>query len=216
MENQEFIEKARAEILNPTFEITKQYLEVMEVELENGLPKVERINLDLSENIVAVYFPIKNERFFLEIHLTKKPKIEIDFSWVQSGHQVYLTAVSEELSFEELSADIEFGPLEGWSKEQLRPVGGKPYSFSRISYEPIKSEAYGLEEKLSLLLTELEKHTESVQKLTKRAEAYISVCRNQCICANAGIHFDIETIHRMSALNLEIDIDTYIVGEPLK
>ena len=32
MENQEFIEKARAEILNPTFEITKQYLEVMEVE----------------------------------------------------------------------------------------------------------------------------------------------------------------------------------------
>lgn len=42
MEKEKFIKNAIEEILNPTLEITKQYLEVLEVEFENGKPKIER------------------------------------------------------------------------------------------------------------------------------------------------------------------------------
>lgn len=72
---QDYIDSATKEILNPTFEATKQFLEVNEIEFENGLPKVERLDLSYSENIVAIFFPFKDRDFFLEIHLQKHLKL---------------------------------------------------------------------------------------------------------------------------------------------
>ncbi|MEM9887498.1 MAG: DUF4279 domain-containing protein [Bacteroidota bacterium] len=215
-ENQ-YIEKAIEEILNPKFETTKQYLEVCEIETENGIPKVARINESYFEDKVAVYFKVKDARYFIEIHLTKEPEIEVEFVWTESGHRVYLTATSEELSFQELSKFIsKFEPLTGWSKGDFRKYGKSQYNFSRVSFEPIKNEAFGLDEKLELLLDELEKDIEGVQKLSENSNAVISVCRHQYISGNAGIGFEIETVKRLEKLNLGIDIDTYIIGNEIK
>jgi hypothetical protein len=215
-ESQIYIDKAREEILHPTFEVTKQYLAVHDVEMEDGLPKVERIDMNFEKNIVSVYFPITKEKFFLEVHLKKEPEVEVSFVWTENAHKSYLTATSENLSFEELSAFIKFRPLEGWSKGEPRKIGKGNYTFSRISYKPIKSRAYGLEKQLDLLLDELEKDPEGVRKLAEKSNAIISVCRHQYISANAGQHFSNELIQRLAKLNLGIDIDTYLVGNPLK
>ena len=43
-QHQKYIDVATEEVLNPVFEITKQHLEVHEVEMENGKPKVARVN----------------------------------------------------------------------------------------------------------------------------------------------------------------------------
>src|SRR5205085_2103758 len=99
--------------------------------------------------------------------------------------------------FEELSKDLPFEPLTGWSKGDFRKNGKSQYSFSRVSYQPFASEAYEMEKQLELLLTELEKNAESVRRLTGKATAYISVCKHQYVSGNAGIHFDIETINRL-------------------
>jgi uncharacterized protein DUF4279 len=215
-ENQ-YIEKAIEEILNPKFETTKQYLEVCEIKMENGLPKVARINENYFENKVAVYIEVKDERYFIEIHLTKEPEIEVEFVWTESGHRVYLTATSEVLTFKELSEFIsKFESLTGWAKGDFRKDGKSKYNFSRVSFEPIKNEAYGLDEKLELLLNELEKDVEGVRELNENSNAIISVCRHQYISGNAGISFDIETINRLNKLNLGIDIDTYIIGNEIK
>jgi Domain of unknown function (DUF4279) len=213
---QKYIDKAIEEILNPEFAVTRQYLEVNEVEFRNGVPKVERVDLDLPDNLVAVYFPFKQERFFLQINLVKTPIIKVDFVYIESGHSTCLTATSEDLTYEELSQSLTLKPLTGWSKGDLRKNGKSKYDFSRVSFEPFASEAYGLEEQLAILLTELENDVENVRRLTEKATASISICKHQYISGNAGIHFDIETINRLSKLNLSIGIDIYIVGNAIK
>lgn len=215
-EYQNYIDVAIEEILHPTFATTKQYLAVHEIEFENGLPKVERIEPNYYDNLISIYFPIKEERFFLEIHLQKEPQIQVQFVWTESGHKVYLTATSETLTFDELSQILILKPVEGWSKGDLMRNGKSLTKFSRISFEPIKSEAYGLDQKLKLLITELEKNIENVRQLTEKADATISVCRHQYVSGNSGICFDIDLINRLSKLNLGVDIDSYIIGNPLK
>lgn len=215
-ENQ-YIEKAIEEILNPKFETTKQYLEVCEIEMENGMPKVARIDENYFENKIVVYIEVKDERYFIEIHLTKEPEIEVEFVCTESGHRVYLTATSEKLSFIGLSKFIsKFEPLTGWSKGDFRKNGKLKYNFSRVSFEPIKNEAYRLNKKLEFLLDKLEKDVEGVRELTENSNAIISVCRHQYISGNAGVGFEIETINRLNKLNLGIDIDTYIIGNEIK
>jgi hypothetical protein len=213
---QPYVDKAIEEILNPVFAVTKQYLEVSEVEFENGQPKVERVDLDYGENLVAVYFPIKGERYFLQINLETTPEIKVNFIYTENGNRTYLTATSDTLTFEQLSEGLPFRPLTGWSKGDFKKNFKSPYNFSRVSFEPFTSEAYDMERQLKLLLTELEKDVESVKELTKKAIAYISICRHQYVSGNAGVHFDIELINRLSVLNLSVDIDTYIVGNPIK
>ena len=213
-DSQKYIDKATQEILNPTFEDTKQYLEVNEIKYENGVPYIERVDLEYSKDYVEVYFAIKDERYFLQINVSKSPSLKICAVLVESGNRVYLTATSEVLSFEELSQGFPFKPLKGWSKGDIRKTGKFIHSFSRISYEPFESEAYELERLLNLLLTELEKNAEAVIQLTKKGYAAIKVCKHQYISSNAGIGFDIETINRLSKLNLGLDISTYIVGKP--
>nr|WP_255462870.1 DUF4279 domain-containing protein [Flavobacterium sp. GP15] len=214
VKKEKFIEKAIEEILNPTLEITKQYLEVLEIEIENGKPKIERYENDFSDDIVAIYFQIKNENFFLEIHLTKN--IEIDSVWIQNAHKTYFSATSENLTYSELENLLQKELTEGWSKGELRKNGKSTHTFSRINYEPIKSQSYELNNHLEILLTELEKNSENIIKLTENANAYISVCKYQYISGNAGINFDNKLIERLAKLNLGIDIDTYIVGKPIK
>lgn len=214
MEKEKFIENAIEEILNPTLEITKQYLEVLEVELENGKPKIERYENDSNRNFVAVYFPIKNEEFFLKIHLTKNA--EIDFVWIQNAHKTYLTATSENLTYSELAKLLQKEQIEGWSKGEIRNNGNSKHTFSRIKYEPNKSKCYELNNHLEELLAELEKNRENILKLTEKANAYISVCKYQYVSGNAGINFDNKLIERLAKLNLGIDIDIFIVGKPIK
>jgi len=213
---QPYIDKAIEEILVPAFAVTKQYLEVNEVQFENGKPKVERVDLDYGENLAAIYFPFKDERYFLQINLQKIPEIKVDFVHTESGNRTCLTATSETLTFDELAKSLPFEPLTGWSKGDFRKNGKSQHSFSRVSYEPFSSEAYEMEKQLEILLTELEKDADSVRRLTEKATTYISVCKHQYVSGNAGVHFDIEIIKRLSKLNLSVDIDTYIVGKPLK
>ena len=215
MEKDIYLQKAIEEILNPKLEITKQYLEIIEVEFKNDKPEIERFENNFGENLIAIYFKIKDERFFLEMHLNKY-SAEIDLVCIQNAHRTYFTATSENLSYLELENLLEIKNSEGWSKGELRKNGKSKHTFSRISFEPIKCEAYELNQQLEILLTELEKNPEKIKKITEIADAGISVCKYQYISENAGISFDKELIKRMCNLNLGIDIDTYIVGNAIK
>lgn len=215
-QDKEYIRIATQELLHPQSEVTKQYLAVMEVEISKGVPKLARINYKDSNNAVQVYFHIKNERFFIAINLSSKPEVKVKSVWIESGHRVYLTATSEELTYQELTNLVSLYPLSGWSQNDLMKNNMRKYEFSRVYFEPNKNEAYELEEKLFSLLEELEKHRKEVIELSKQANTYISVCKYQYISANAGIHLDTEIINKLQKLNLELDIDTYIVGTEIK
>lgn len=212
-----YVHLAAQELINPTFEVTKQYLNVMEVEIENEFPKVARVNYNHEgTSSVAVYFHIKDERFFIVVNLSVDQEPKVEWVWVESGHRVYLTAYSMELNYEELSSYLPLSPLKGWSKGDVRTGSAALRKFSNVSYEPNVNEAFGLEEKLLELLKKLESYSESIIKLGENSKAYISICKHQAMCGNKGIHLNMEILKRLSFLNLELDIDTYIVGNDVE
>lgn len=209
------VEKAIEELLNPSFETTKQYLEVCKLEYLDGKPKVARVNSNYYENLIAIYFPVQNHRYFIEVHVSDGDTIEVQSVCTESAHRVYFTATSEELSYSDLEKEIKLAPLEGWSKGDTRRPGTSVHTFSRLRYEPIKIEAYSLEEKLNLLLDDIESDKEGVLQLGRVANAGIVVCRHQYISGNMGIEISAEVFKRMSTLNLGLDIDTYLTGEEI-
>ena len=211
----ELIKKAFSEIENQTFGTTEQYLEVHNVEIENGNPKVERVDMESFNDVNIVYFPIQDEPFFLTVHFSKETH-ELLGVGTENGNQVYLTATSENLTFEQLSELTTLKGLSGWSVNDDRKNGKGKYTFSHLSFEPTKSRAYDLDTKLKLLLTELEKDVDGIKKLTEMSDAGISIHHQQYIDGNKRINFDIETINRLSRLNLGIDIDQYVFGNELK
>ena len=214
MKNQ-LIRKAISEIENPTFGTTKQLFEVHNVETEKGKPKVERIDFETFNETNVVYFPIKDEPFFLSIYFSKENN-EITNVGTENGTQVYLTATSDNITFEQLSELTKLNGLTGWSVNDNRKIGKGKYSFSCLSFEPIKSRAYVLDTKLKLLLTDLEKDLDGIRKLIEIANVRISIHQQQYIDGNKGLNFDSETINQLSKLNLGIDIDQYVYGKELK
>jgi hypothetical protein len=194
--------------------VTRQYLENNELELENGLPKVERLDTDLPNGLVAVYLTFK-DGFFLQVNLTRKPEISVEYVWVESSNAISLTAVSEKLKYEDLAKHLMLTPLNGWSKGDKRKNIESNYLFTSVKYESLISNAYDMEAKLKLFLSELENDIEGILKLSQIATVYISVYRRQYVSGNAGVHFDVDTISRLSRLNLSVDIDTSIVGNPI-
>lgn len=211
----EIIKKAISELERPTFGTTEQYLAVHSIEVENGIPRIERIDCESFPKSTAVYFSVKDEPFFLCVYISKETN-EITNVGTENGIQVYLTATSENLTFAELSEIIKLKGLTGWSVNELRAKGKGKYNFSRLSFEPIKSRAYDLESKLRLLLTELETDLSGIKELAEKANTYISIHCQQYIDGNKGIHLDRETIDRISKLSLSVDFDQYIFGTELK
>jgi hypothetical protein len=209
-----YISVARKELLNPTFAVTKQYLAVMELELENGNPKIERISIEAQT--VSLYFGIKDERFYIVVNISVNNPTKPDWVWIESAHRVYLTATSEDKTYHELASYLSLTPLTGWSRGDVNKINRRPYKFSRVSFEPITNEAYGLEEKLEDLLSELMKDTDGIRLLSENSDAYVSICKYQYISGNAGIHFNMDVIKKLADLGLEVDIDTYITGNAIE
>lgn len=138
-------------------------MEVCEVKIEDGLFKIVRVSEDYYEDKVVVYVEVKNERYFIEIYLMKEFEIVVDFVWIELGNWVYLIVILKRLIFKEFLSFIrKFELLIGWFKGDLRKYGKLRYDFSWISFELIRNEVYGLDEKLELLFNELEKDIEGV------------------------------------------------------
>lgn len=190
-------------------------MKIYSIKLEKETPKIERVDFTSYIDTNAVYFPIKEDFFFLVVYFSKDNNEIINVD-TENATRVYLKVTSEVLDFDHLSELTILRPLTGWSNNDLRPSGKSKYDFSCMKFEPIKSQAYQLESKLELLLTSLEQDFDGVINLTKKGNAIISVCLNQCISGNKGIHLDDKIISRMNKLNLGIDIDQYVYGKELK
>lgn len=215
---QKYIDVAINEIIHKEFGTTQQYLWVHEVEYENNLPKVQRIEDEYYwDDIIAIFFPIKDVWFFLEIHVTKSSS-KVHSVYIESWNKIYLTAISDTLSYEELIEWLHFEWLEWWSKWGVRQDWKSNHTFSRVSFEPIKNEAYDFNFKLFLLLNELEKNSEAIKQLSNKVD-YIAIEVRRCqYIWNGNIWESLtnEEIKRLANLNVSLDIDIYIEWIPFE
>lgn len=214
MEKQ-LLEKVISEIKNPNFESTREYLNVFEIELEEGKPKVQLIERDVYDDIAVVFVKIKQEPFFLAFSFSKE-NLELIGTYTENSNQIYFTATSKTMTFKQLSEMTKLTNLKGWSFDQLRPSGKSKYGFSRISYEPIENRAYDFETKLNRLVSDLKSDAEGVIRITTSAKAIVSIHHQMHTSANKGIIFKNQIIKSLGELNLGIDIDQYVYGEEIE
>lgn len=207
------IEKAFEEIQKRNFGITEQFLNVHEVVYADNCPKVVRIDRDHEDGGAIVYFPVKEEKFFLAIYIETVPEISVRWVDVESYNSVYFIATSEDFTLEQLSSLTKLEVTNGWNNGDQRKFGTSFYNFSAAIIEP-NPEPDEFEDKLKKLLNYLEKDRDGTIKLVENANGCIQV---KTVFYNGntilgGHHLNKDIITRLSSLKLEIYFDLYAEG----
>ncbi len=204
-------QKATEELSAKAFGVTEQFLKIHEVVYENDKPKIARVDTEEEDGTAIVYFPVKDEKFYLAVYVDTIPEVSVRHVNTESYNSVCFTAVSESLNFEQLSQMTNLKATKGWSKGDKR--GSTYWRFSKFIFEP-NIEPDEFEHKLKKLLDILESDKEGIARLSEKADLCIQVAQefhngNSMI---GGSHIDKESIKRIANLNLSIDFDLYVGG----
>jgi len=100
MNDQDFLQKAIEEIQSQTFGVTEQFLAIHEVDYTDS-GRV-RIDTELDDGTVIVYFPVKREKFSFAVYLDRVPDLAVRWVDTVPYASVYFRASSEALDLHEL------------------------------------------------------------------------------------------------------------------
>lgn len=203
---------AIAEVLNPTFELTKQYLQANHLRFENNLPYIEDVEINKDKNTAAVYFPIKNEHFYFVIYVEN---LEVQWMGMSAGNRVYLFASSEVTSTEKIISLLGFEPTKKWNANDKIGCNGKS-KHNGIRYEPIQKMTGEVEIKLENLLENLLPHKKTIIELSHQASIEIQVTYYGHKDEMRGIHLATTIMKKLSELELAIDVDLYAGGNDIE
>lgn len=214
MTDTQIIEVIQTELKNKTWGVTEQILEI-----HNPIfvgTKIQIENIARYENEISVFIPIENEKFYLTFYINAENK-EISGVSTEPYISVYFKATSEELNETELKNLTTLEVTKSWNKGDKRKFGNATYDFSCIFIEP-NTKPNDFHSKITELINELKKDKIGIQKLTENANGYIQVAMefhngNRMI---GGPNLSEETIKSLNGLNLSIDFDLYVSGNPYK
>ena len=216
MTDEEVAQLIENEFITKTLGVTESYLEIHEAVYEEGKLKIDRIDREKQSDVIIAYLPVKDEYFSFAVYIDKQNK-EIFNIGTESRNEVSLKATSNTLSSNELQAFTKLKADNTWNKGDLKASKKATYKFSCIKIIP-NPEPDEFEDKLTKLLTFLEKDTAGILELTKHANTYIDITidwhRGNQLLGNVFIN--LESIKKMNNLNLEINFDFTAWGEPFK
>ena len=210
-------ELAIKEVDQMTIGITQQILSVNELVYEDGIPKIEKIELDAKNKKAMVHFPIKDERIFFTVFLETEPEIKVVWTNATDGSRIIFRVTSDTVPIKELSSLTGIQPTRCWNIGDPHPSGRTNNTFSLFDYEPTLGLTGKLETKINMLLDLLEQDKEGIRKMSFFANAHIQVHwhgynGNGML---GGFLLDQATITRLANLQLAIDFDLYADGNPL-
>jgi len=208
---------AKEEIERKSFGVVEQFLKIHEIFYIGNEPQIDRIDTDKNDNTAVVYFPVRDEKFHLALHLNTQPEIAVTSAHVESNNVVYFVAYSELFDYEGMRSMTRLKVTEGKNKGDKKKFSDAVYTDNWIAFEP-NPEPDEFEDKLKKLLDFLEQDRPGVKNLIENANGYIQA---QMIFHNGdailgGPSMNKKTIQRMAALNLEIKFEMYAEGEKWK
>lgn len=203
------------ELLNPTFEMTRQYLKILEVKYEDDKPKITKIDFDKNQNRATAYVEVKNESFYLEfvfdttdtiylIGLDSLPFVEISFM-----------PTSEKLTTDELLKITSIKPTNIITKGDFFSNGKFEYTYNGLEFETF-SEPGRIERKLNYLLDILETDIEGIKDLSRQTstkDIFVTIVYHIGNGNFTGLFIDSEIINRLSKLGLELTFDIYATAK---
>lgn len=210
MTEQEVRKLIQHELTHKEWGFTEQILEAHSPAYENENIIIENIVDDHDEK--TVYLPIIDEPFYLTFYIHSKLK-EITGISVEPGISIYYKAISENHSSTGLRKTTHLEVTENWNKGDRRKSKAGSYDFSCITIEPDKKPDT-FERKLNILLSELLKDPDGINKLSELAETTIQVVMrfhngNGMI---GGPHLSEDQLKKLAQLNLSLDFDLYVSG----
>ena len=216
MTDQQAIELIEKEFKEKTLGVTEQYLEIHSPIYTDNKLKVDRIDRDRKDELIIVYLPVLDEKFYFAVYIDTKTNEVTGFE-TEAYHRVYFRATSETLSADNLKAMTHLTPTEFWNKGDLRKSGKSNHTFSNLTFLP-NPEADEFEDKLKKLLNFLEQDKNGIRQLVEKADGYIQVAvdihnGNGMI---GGPNIDKDDIRRMNELGLSINFDLYVGGNNFK
>jgi len=170
------IQKATEELSAKACGVTGQFLKIHDVVYENDKLKVARVDTEKEDGTAIVYFPVKDEKFYLAVYVDTIPEVSVRHVNTESYNSVSFTAVSETLNLEQLSQMTKLKATKGWSKGDKR--GSTSWRFSKFIFEP-NLEPDEFEDKLKKLLDRLETDKEGIAKLAENSEVCIHTSRSR-------------------------------------
>jgi hypothetical protein len=208
----QIIQKATEELSAKAFGVTEQFLKIHDVVYENDKPLIARVDTEKEDGTAIVYFPVKDENFYLAIYLDTMPKVSVRHVNTESHNSVYFKAVSEVYNFNELSKMTELKSTNGRNKGDKRG-GNAIWKRSSIFFEP-NPEVDEFEDKLRKLLDFLEQDKIGIAALIDKANGLIEVVSHfhNGNTMLGGHYLDKKIINRISNLNLSIEFDLYADG----
>jgi hypothetical protein len=207
------IEKAIEEIEAKSCGVTEQFLKIHELVYENDRPKVARVDRESEDGTAIVYFPVKDQKFYLAVYVDTEPEVSVRHVNTEPSNSVYFKAISEVYTLEELAEMTKLKPTGGRNKGDKRG-GSASWRHSSIFFEP-NPEADEFEDKLKKLLNFLEQDKDGVATLVNKANGHIQVASSfyNGNTMLGGHHLNRDVIRRMANLNLAIDFDLYADGK---
>lgn len=209
------IQIAIEEIKTKTWGVTRQFLQVHEIDDENGKPKIAGIYSSKEDGTAIVYFCVKQQQFYFAVYIDTTPETTITSVGTEPYCDVYLRADSTLYSFDELCTFTSLAPTRGWSKGDLRNTKIKTESCIFIE---ASSQPGSFEYKIAQLLNLLENDAEGTKRLAENASGYIQVIMifhagNSML---GGLSLSTANMQRMAALGLEINFDLHAEGYVFK
>lgn len=202
------------ELLNPTLEMTRQYLKILEIKYEDNKPKVAKINFNENQNQATAYVELKNESFYLEFIFNTTDNIELTGIDTLPFVGVSFIPTSEKLTTEELLKITSIKPTKTIKKGDNISNGKCEYTYNGLEFKT-SSEPGRLETKLKYLLDTLETDTEGIKKLSKQTstkDIFVTIIYHIGNGNFTGLYVDNDTINRISKLGLELTFDIYATG----
>jgi hypothetical protein len=213
---------AIAEVIARSWNMTREYLADNEVVTDaHGAPVVARVDATRTPGSWFVYFPIRNEKYFLVAIVARNDSGELEIAHldVWAGARAYLGIYSKTVTCDEITARVQRTPTRFTRKGEPRfgKKGGTPSREHVWILEPERELPGEIEEKLGHLLDLVEAGAAGIASLGPACMVQISLVYeawlgNGCL---GGFHLDPVSLRRVAALGAHLDADLYAWGPRL-
>ncbi len=204
---------ASDEIIQKNFGVTQQYLDVHEIEFENGVPRILCIDYEQFPDNAVVYFQVKDYSFYFAVRVNIKIEPKVTFTWNEPRHKIRFIASSNQLSADELQAIIS---LSGNETITINTHAQTEESTKLV----IESTPWpgNFKQQLKRFLDYLLGDASGINRLVGRANGCLEV-ESDFYIGNGhlgGYLLDNETIAKLTELNVSISFIEKNSGIPIK
>lgn len=206
---------AIAELRKPNLALTQQYLSVHRVlEGDSGPWPAGVVHYD---DRVDVYFQLVDEDYFLVLSVSNDEEGDgVKSCRAEAKSLVYLAVTSNTMPPEEVTTTLGLMPTTSWRLGDARGSDGRlTHSFHGWFFDPAGDGPGECDQKMKVLLDGLECASSRFGALAAQCSVEIRVVYHGYQSQMWGLHWDADTLRRISALGVEVDVDLYASGPEL-